>query len=181
MLLYAKIVTLEWTIVVFPKWCCYLHFGLWALERGIFLWRHWPLVEKDLAVRLKILPLVYVRAGSVSADFCLQKMGNALHTEQPFPGDSHLCPALSGTYLKLSSASVSSCGCKGYNPLSQIILVWLEKVTGVAYCLFTNHLFSYLLFLFSYTRYRPLIGNSAELPLFRVYPSAWLDPSEFYG
>lgn len=51
-----------------------------------------------------------------------KKMGNALHTEQPFPGDSHLCPALSGTYLKLSSASVSSCGCKGYNPLSQIIL-----------------------------------------------------------
>lgn len=61
---------------------------------------HWPSIEKALTVRLKILLLACVQAESVS--------GNRLHTEQPFPGESHLIPVLSGTYLKLPSAPVSS-------------------------------------------------------------------------
>lgn len=57
----------------FPKVLLLAQCGLWALERGILLWPQWPSVETALTVRSKILPLAYVQAESVSADFACKK------------------------------------------------------------------------------------------------------------
>lgn len=173
-MLYAKIVTqdVQWAFLKVSLLATF-----WIVDDG-----ERPSVEKNLVVRLKILPLTHLQAGKVAPDFCLQTWGINLHTVYPFP----LTPTYSLLYGTLSETLFCFLGLPVLQRLQllewQVALSWCkQRILLVWPSVFSPCcLFFCLPFPFSSTRSHSPIGSPTVIPLLRAGLPAQLNLSEFY-